>query len=124
CIDCERCVAVCPTGIDIRDGLQMECIGCTQCIDACDDVMAKMGRPTGLIRYTSQEALETGRGRLLRPRVVLYPALLAIVGALFVGVLATKSSTDVLLLRGPGIPFNTPPTGEIANQARLRITNR
>ncbi len=124
CIDCERCVAVCPTGIDIRDGLQMECIGCTQCIDACDDVMAKMGRPTGLIRYTSQEALETGRGRLLRPRVVLYPALLAIVGALFVGVLATKSSTDVLLLRGPGIPFNTLPTGEIANQARLRITNR
>ena len=82
CVDCAACVAVCPTGIDIRDGLQMECIGCAQCIDACDTVMTKLGRPQGLIRYTSQDALAGKRARMLRARTIAYPAMLLLAGGL------------------------------------------
>ena len=67
CVDCSMCVHVCPTGIDIRDGLQLECVNCTQCIDACDAVMDKIGRPRGLIRYSSQAAFEGGASKLVRP---------------------------------------------------------
>jgi cytochrome c oxidase accessory protein FixG len=81
CVDCGACVAVCPTGIDIRDGLQMECVGCAQCIDACDTVMDKLHRPRHLIGYTSQDQLAGKPRRLLRPRMIAYPALLAVVGA-------------------------------------------
>jgi cytochrome c oxidase accessory protein FixG len=75
CVDCHRCVAVCPTSIDIRNGLQMECIGCAGCIDACDEIMVKLGRPKGLIRYDSERALTSGDRRFLRPRLYLYTAL-------------------------------------------------
>ena len=82
CIDCTMCVQVCPVGIDIRNGLQYECIGCGACIDACDDVMDKMGMPHGLIRYTTQHALDGNSGRVLRPRIFVYGFLLtALVGA-------------------------------------------
>ncbi|HEX4934576.1 MAG TPA: cytochrome c oxidase accessory protein CcoG, partial [Gemmatimonadaceae bacterium] len=73
CIDCGACVATCPTGIDIRDGLQMECIHCTQCADACDAIMASIGKPKGLVRYTSREVLAGGTRHLLRPRTLIYP---------------------------------------------------
>ncbi|MGY3265018.1 4Fe-4S dicluster domain-containing protein [Lysobacter sp. HA35] len=76
CIDCTICVQVCPTGIDIRNGLQYECIACGACIDACNDVMAKVGYPKGLIRYTTQNAIDGRRSRVLRPRVFVYGALL------------------------------------------------
>ena len=76
CIDCTMCVQVCPVGIDIRNGLQYECIACGACIDACDDVMDKMGMPRGLIRYTTQQALDGHSGRVLRPRIFVYGALL------------------------------------------------
>ena len=76
CIDCFACVRTCPTGIDIRDGLQMECIACTQCIDACDDIMDKMGFEPGLIRYTSEHELEGKKTRWLRPRTAIYSLLL------------------------------------------------
>ncbi|MBH2010627.1 4Fe-4S dicluster domain-containing protein [Thermomonas fusca] len=82
CIDCTMCVQVCPVGIDIRNGLQYECIACGACIDACDDVMDKMGMPHGLIRYTTQHALDGNSGRVLRPRIFVYGFLLtALVGA-------------------------------------------
>jgi len=124
CIDCGACVVTCPTGIDIRDGLQMECIGCTQCIDACDAIMERVGQPRGLIRYTSQEALETGRSRILRPRVIAYPLLLVLVfGALGVS-LARKAPADVTVLRAIGTPFAQLPGGEISNQLRVKIVNR
>lgn len=71
CVDCGLCVATCPTGIDIREGLQMECVHCAQCIDACDAVMTKLGMPRGLIRYSSQDAIEGKQARFLRPRVVI-----------------------------------------------------
>ena len=78
CVDCRRCVAVCPTGIDIRNGLQMECVGCAACIDACDEIMGKVKRPPGLIRYESERVLNGGPRRFLRPRMYLYTALGAI----------------------------------------------
>jgi cytochrome c oxidase accessory protein FixG len=77
CIDCTMCVQVCPVGIDIRNGLQYECISCGACIDACDDVMGKMGYEKGLIRYTTQNALDGRRSRILRPRIAIYAVLLA-----------------------------------------------
>ena len=78
CIDCTLCVQVCPTGIDIRKGLQYECIACAACIDACDDVMDKMGSPRGLIRYTTEHAMHGKTTHVLRPRMVVYAALLLV----------------------------------------------
>ncbi|MFC4993268.1 cytochrome c oxidase accessory protein CcoG [Rubritalea tangerina] len=72
CIDCKRCINVCPTGIDIRNGLQLECVACSACIDACNDIMKKVNRPTGLIRYDSTAGIETGKRKIIRPRILLY----------------------------------------------------
>ncbi|KAA0216684.1 MAG: cytochrome c oxidase accessory protein CcoG [Leptolyngbya sp. PLA3] len=124
CIDCKMCVTTCPTGIDIRDGLQLECIHCAQCIDACDAVMDKVGRPRGLIRYSSQETLDGQPRRLLRPRVILYPLLLMVLVSVFLAVLLTRSSAEVRMIREAGSLFNVLPEGQIMNQARLRVTNR
>lgn len=123
CVDCGLCTAVCPTGIDIRQGLQMECINCTQCIDACDAVMTKLKLPTGLIRYTSQHAL-AGKKRGLRPRVVIYPLVLVIIASVFVWRLAGALPFDSTILRQRGLPFNTLPSGEITNQMQVKLTNR
>jgi cytochrome c oxidase accessory protein FixG len=124
CIDCGACVLTCPTGIDIRDGLQMECIHCTQCADACDDIMDRVGRPRGLIRYTSRDQLEGKPKKLLRPRVVLYPAALAAALGLFLFLLETKQDTDVTLLRGIGAPYTLDSDDRVVNQIRIRVTNR
>lgn len=124
CVDCGLCVATCPTGIDIRDGLQMECINCTQCIDACDAVMTKLGRPRGLIRYSSQAAMAGEKVRLIRPRTVIYPAILLVIASAFIGVLVTQSPADVTVMRGMGRPFTALESGEISNPVRIKIVNR
>jgi cytochrome c oxidase accessory protein FixG len=124
CIDCFKCVTTCPTGIDIRNGLQLECIHCTQCVDACDAVMDKIGKPRGLIRYASQSALDGETRRGIRPRVVFYPAMLLVVIAAFVVVLVGKGTADFNVVRGIGRPFNVLPTGDVANQLRVKIVNR
>ncbi len=125
CIDCGLCVTTCPTGIDIRDGaLQMECIACTQCIDACDEVMEKIGKPRGLVRYTSQAELETGRKKFIRPRLVVYSALLLIMFSALGFSLVGKSTADVTILRGLGAPFSVLPSGDVSNQIRIKIANR
>ncbi len=124
CVDCGACVTTCPTGIDIRDGLQMECIHCTQCADACDAIMARVGKPPGLIRYSSQAALEGEKVRRLRPRVVLYPAAFAIMFGGFLYTLGTKAPADITVLRGMGEPYVVEPDGRVANQLRVKITNR
>lgn len=124
CIDCNACVVTCPTGIDIREGLQLECIACTQCLDACDSIMDRIGKPRGLIRYSSQEAMETGkRPRYLRPRVLIYPLVLAgfVTALLIVG--SRIGGADVTILRGIGAPFVEQPDG-IQNQIRVKIENR
>jgi cytochrome c oxidase accessory protein FixG len=124
CIDCHLCVSTCPTGIDIRDGLQMECIHCTQCIDACDEVMDRIGLDRGLIRYTSQAELSSGKRAFFRPRVFVYSAILLIMFGAFTFSLAGKSSADVTLLRGLGAPFAVLPSGEVSNQIRIKVANR
>jgi cytochrome c oxidase accessory protein FixG len=124
CIDCQLCVITCPTGIDIRDGLQMECVHCTQCMDACDSVMDKMGTPRGLIRYTSQAALAGLPGSWRRPRVLIYPAVLVVVLGLLAGLIATRAETEITVLGPGGAPYTVERDGRIANQVRLRIANR
>ena len=123
CIDCGRCVTTCPTGIDIRRGLQMECVGCAQCVDACDDVMTRLGKPRGLVRYTSERELDGGGRRLRRPRLAVYLVALVAAYTAFVAVVATRSDAAVELLRGSRDPFRALPTGEVANQLRARFTN-
>lgn len=123
CIDCHACVNTCPTGIDIRDGLQMECIGCTQCIDACDAIMERVKKPRGLIRYTSQDELAGQGKKLFRPRIVIYPLLLAAVLGLFGLALGGRKSAEVSVFRGVGAPF-TLLEGKVSNQLRIKVTNR
>jgi len=124
CIDCRMCVNTCPTGIDIRDGLQMECIGCAQCIDACDTVMDKIDRPRGLIRYSSQEAMTSGRRLRLRPRLILYPALLLVITSAFVIVLATRAPADVTLVRASARPYVVLNDGRVVNEVTVKVVNR
>ncbi len=124
CIDCKACITTCPTGIDIRNGLQMECVHCTQCIDACDAIMDRVGKPRGLIRYATQDALAGMPRRFFQPRAVLYlVALTGFVGA-FALSLGTRPDADVTLLRGTGEPFTIESDGLILNQIRIRIANR
>jgi cytochrome c oxidase accessory protein FixG len=124
CVDCGACVVCCPTGIDIRDGLQMECIHCTQCIDACDAIMDRVGRPRGLIRYSSRDELAGQARRILRPRIVLYPLLLVLVWGVLGYALAHRAPADVTVLRGLGSPFTLLPSGRVSNQIRVKIVNR
>jgi len=124
CVDCGLCVATCPTGIDIRNGLQMECINCAQCIDACDAVMHKLARPRGLIRYSSQNAIDRQKRHVLRPRIILYPAILLAIASIFIWRLSSMQPAYISLLRGKGLPFNELPSGEVANQYTVRIVNR
>jgi cytochrome c oxidase accessory protein FixG len=124
CIDCGACVVACPTGIDIREGLQLECIACAQCVDACNSIMTRIGKPPGLIRFSSQESLETGKKtEWLRVRVLLYPLLLlGFVTALVVSA-GRIGGADVTVLRGIGAPFVEQPAG-VQNQIRIKIENR
>ncbi len=124
CVDCGLCVQVCPTGIDIRKGLQLECVHCTQCIDACDHVMGKVGREPGLIRYSSQAAIDGEATRIVRPRVVLYMVLILLLSSLLIGMLASKPQADVTLLRSLGMPFVLDEAGLVQNTMRLKLRNR
>jgi cytochrome c oxidase accessory protein FixG len=125
CVDCKACVTTCPAGIDIREGLQMECIACAQCIDACDAIMARLGRAPGLIRYSSQDELAGAPRRVLRPRTVIYPLLLTVaLGGFLYLLLAGRPTTEVFVLRGEGTPFSLLPDGRVSTPVRLRIENR
>jgi len=124
CIDCGACVTTCPAGIDIRDGLQMECIACAQCIDACAPIMQRLGRAPGLIRYTSREELSGKPRRLLRPRTIVYPALFAAIVATLVALLGHRATADVWLQRSDDAPFARLPSGEVSSPLRVRIENR
>ena len=124
CVDCEMCVDTCPTGIDIRGGLRMECIACAQCIDACDAVMDKLHRPRGLIAYSSQARREGGRAKWVRPRVFVYTSVLIGIGVTLAMMMSRTQTTDVILLRGLGMPFTVLPSGEVVNPARIKISNR
>lgn len=130
CIDCKQCVAVCPMGIDIRDGFQLECIGCGLCIDACDDVMVKIGRPPKLIAYDSernQELLAAQQPplyRLVRPRTLLYAAVLAVVSLAMLTVLTLRATVDVNILPDRNPLFVTMADGSIRNGYVIRVMNK
>ncbi|MEQ1707250.1 MAG: cytochrome c oxidase accessory protein CcoG [Terricaulis sp.] len=129
CIDCRQCVAVCPQGIDIRDGDQLECINCALCIDACDEVMEKVGRPTGLIAYDSYANVSRRRQgeqasvRLVRPRTILYGTLVTLVAALMIYGLATRETLDLNVIRDRSPPFVRLADGSIRNDYALKIIN-
>jgi cytochrome c oxidase accessory protein FixG len=123
CVDCNRCVQVCPTGIDIRQGLQMECIGCTACIDACDEVMARVHRPRGLIRYDSQVGFSGGRTRWLRPRIALYGVLLLAGISVATWALTSVHPANLGITRIPGAPY-IHDGGAVRNQYLVRIVNK
>jgi cytochrome c oxidase accessory protein FixG len=131
CIDCEMCVRVCPTGIDIRNGQQMACIGCGLCVDACNAIMDKMGLPQSLISYDSladQAALarkETPPSlKLIRPRTVIYAALLAVAGSAMLVSLMLRSHLDVTVQADRAPLFVTLANGDIQNGYAVKISNK
>ena len=124
CIDCTLCVQVCPTGIDIRNGLQYDCIACGACIDACDDVMLKMGYPKGLIRYSTQNAIDGKPTRVLRPRILVYGAiLLALVIGWSWGV-GGRSDLIAEVLRDRNALYRTVGDGSTENAYTLKLINK
>jgi cytochrome c oxidase accessory protein FixG len=126
CIDCKRCVNVCPTGIDIRNGLQMECIGCAACIDACDDIMTKIGRPTGLVRYDSLQGLAGQKRRFIRPRILAYTALCVLGASAFAFTASKKArpyNATFKKLAMAGMPFQADASG-VRNFYELRFLNK
>ncbi|HUG58450.1 MAG TPA: cytochrome c oxidase accessory protein CcoG, partial [Candidimonas sp.] len=129
CVDCSLCVQVCPTGIDIRDGLQYMCIGCGACVDACDQVMDKMDYDRGLIRYTSGKAITDGltqaqvRKRMFRPRVLAYIAILSLIGIAFVASLVMRTTLRMDVIRDRGVLGREVAGGMIENVYRLQFIN-
>ena len=129
CVDCGICVQVCPTGIDIRNGMQYECIGCAACIDACDQVMEKMDYPKGLIRYTTENAVEKHWGtrdilsHVLRPRVLIYSCILALICMALVWGLATRSTLRVDVIRDRANLGQEMTDGSILNVYNLQVMN-
>ncbi|MDH3626395.1 MAG: cytochrome c oxidase accessory protein CcoG [Acidobacteriota bacterium] len=123
CVDCDFCVTTCPTGIDIRDGLQMECVNCTQCIDACNSIMDRVGKPRGLIRLTSQQAIEDGTRGWLRPRVIIYPLVLLATVTLLIVSLVNRPEFDITLLRTRNTTYQVHGQN-VTNIVELKIQNR
>jgi len=123
CIDCTLCVQVCPTGIDIRDGLQLDCIGCGACADVCDSVMDRMGYARGLVRYTSEHALQGGRTRLFRPRLVGYAAVLLVMIGAFVWALDERPLLSLDVTRDRTL-YRENTHGQIENMYRLKLINK
>ncbi len=124
CIDCKLCIQVCPTGIDIRNGTQLECVNCTACIDACDEVMDKISRPRGLIRYDSQTGIAERRRRIFTPRATAYSALLVALVGLDVFMFSRRAGVDMLVLRTPGMLFQQVDSTHITNLYNIEIVNK
>jgi len=123
CINCSRCVQVCPTGIDIRNGLQLECIGCAACVDACDEVMVKLDRPRGLVRYDSLNGLAGKGTKIIRPRVILYTALLLLGAVVMFAFMSQLHSSSAEISRLTGQPYYVTDAG-VRNQFELRLVTK
>ena len=130
CVQCRQCIVVCPMGIDIRDGLQLECIQCSLCIDACNNIMKKSGRPEGLIAYDSlknferREKGEKNQFRIIRPRTIIYSAILGIVGIIILYGLINRPQLDVNMLRDRNPLFVQLSSGDIRNGYTVKIMNK
>lgn len=124
CIDCKLCVHVCPTGIDIRNGTQLECVNCTACIDACDEVMLKIGKPKGLIRYASYNSVKDGIQKLVTPRVIGYTLVLTALLGVLGFTLATRSDVKTTVLKVPGTLYQRTADGYITNLYNVELINK
>lgn len=124
CVDCNLCVQVCPTGIDIRNGVQMECVNCTSCIDACEEVMVKINRPTGLIRYASENSIKQGIQKLITNRVLGYSLVLAVLLITFSSLLMTRPDYEGTITRFPGLTYQARPDGTISNLYSITLINK
>ncbi|MEM8522175.1 cytochrome c oxidase accessory protein CcoG [Flavobacterium sp. PL12] len=123
CIDCKQCVHVCPTGIDIRNGTQMECVNCTACIDECDVIMDNIGLPRGLIRYASEEEIEKKNKFKITPRIKGYSAVLFILTGILIGLLFLRTDVEATILRLPGQLFQHK-GDNISNIYTFKIINK
>lgn len=125
CIDCGLCVRVCPTGIDIRNGLQLECVACASCIDACDSVMLKLGRAPGLIRYDTENGLAGMKSAYIRPRVILYALILTVFFSVLGYRLTHRQYLEAQVLRGAqDAPFSILADGRIVNHLHIHLSNK
>jgi len=124
CIDCLQCVKVCPTGIDIRNGTQLECVNCTACIDACDNIMDKIGRPRGLVRYASENGIENREPVKYTTRMKLYTALLTVLLVILSALLLTRKDIDATIMRTPGMLFQERGTDSISNLYNIKVANK
>jgi cytochrome c oxidase accessory protein FixG len=124
CIDCKLCVHVCPTGIDIRNGTQLECVNCTACIDACDEVMVKIDKPKGLIRYASFNSIQNGVQKLFTARVAGYSVILVALMALLGFMVLTRSDVETTILKVPGTLFQKSDNGSITNLYNVEFVNK
>lgn len=124
CIDCKLCVHVCPTGIDIRNGTQLECVNCTACIDACDDVMLKIDKPKGLIRYASFNSIQNGIQKLITGRVIGYAVILAALVGVLGFTLATRADVETTVLKIPGTLYQKSDDGKITNLYNVEFVNK
>jgi cytochrome c oxidase accessory protein FixG len=124
CIDCMQCVKVCPTGIDIRNGTQLECINCTACIDACDAIMTKINRDTGLIRYASENGIANREPLRYTTRMKLYTALLLVLIVILSSLLITRKDVDATIMRTPGMLYQERGTDSISNLYNIKVANK
>jgi cytochrome c oxidase accessory protein FixG len=124
CVDCAACVRVCPTGIDIRNGTQLECINCTACIDACDDIMEKVNRPRGLIRFESEENIAHSKKTKFNWRIAAYSFVLMLLTGALVVMLITREDVDARILRTAGQMYQSLPDGRVANLYNLKLANK
>lgn len=124
CIDCKLCVHVCPTGIDIRNGTQLECVNCTACIDVCDDVMTKIGKPKGLIRYSSYTAIKDGVLKVFTPRIAGYSVVLTALVSLLIYFIITRADIDTTVLKAPGTLYSKTEDGQITNVYNIEFVNK
>jgi cytochrome c oxidase accessory protein FixG len=124
CVACNQCVSVCPTGIDIRNGTQMECVHCTACMDACDTVMTKISRSRGLIRYVSLNGIERGEGLRVTPRLAAYAVVLLVLATVLGLMLFNRAEVEATILRAPGSLFQQMPNGRFSNLYTVRVVNK
>lgn len=124
CIDCKQCVHVCPTGIDIRNGTQLECVNCTACIDACDAIMDRINLPRGLIRYASEKNIADGLPFKFTPRIAFYSVVLTLLVGFLVSLLVFRSDFETTILRTPGVLYQEREDGKITNLYQLQIVNK
>jgi cytochrome c oxidase accessory protein FixG len=124
CIDCLKCVHVCPTGIDIRNGTQLECTHCTACIDACDTIMDKINKPKGLIKYASEDTIAENKPFLITKRLKAYVVVLVILFVLFISILATRSTIDLQITKTSGQMYNETADGQVSNMFNFMMINK